>query len=93
AWVFRHVYLFRYQDALFGAHLEPLVGIFKDIDGIAPGPGENFIEGRNTYLLGLRFDYLNKWSGELRYTIENGSGINNARIDRDTVGFNVRYEF
>lgn len=93
AWGFRNVYLFRYQDALWGANLEPLVGVFKDIDGIAPGPGENFIEGRNTYLLGLRFDYLNKWSGEMRYTIETGSGINNARIDRDTLGFNVRYEF
>jgi hypothetical protein len=93
SWGFRNVYLFRYQDAFLGVNLEPLVGIFKDIDGIAPGPGENFIEGRNTYLLGLRFDYLNKWSGEVRYTAETGAGINNARIDRDTLGFNVRYEF
>jgi hypothetical protein len=93
AWGFRHVYLFRYQDVFWGVNLEPLVGIFKDIDGIAPGPGENFIEDRDTYLLGLRWDYLNKWSGELRYTGESGGGINNARIDRDNVLLNVRYEF
>jgi hypothetical protein len=93
SWGFRNVYLFRYQDALFGANLEPLVGIFKDIDGIAPGPGENFIEGSNTYLLGLRYDYLNKGSGEVRYSAETGSGVNNARIDRDNVSMNLRYEF
>jgi hypothetical protein len=93
AWGFRNVYLFRYQDAFMGANLEPLIGIFKDVDGIAPGPGENFIEGRNTYLLGLRFDYLNKWSGEARYTIENGAGIDNGRIDRDIYSLSVRYEF
>lgn len=93
AWGFRHVYLFRYQDVFWGVNLEPLVGIFKDIDGIAPGPGENFIENRDTYLLGLRWDYLNKWSGELRYTGESGGGVNNARIDRDNLLLNVRYEF
>ncbi len=93
SWGFRNVYLFRYQDVFWGVNLEPLVGWFKDIDGIAPGPGENFIEGRSTYLLGLRWDYLNKWSGELRYTAESGGGIDNARVDRDTLGFNVRYEF
>jgi len=93
AWGFRWVNLIRYQDALYGANIEPLIGWFKDIDGIAPGPGENFIENRNTYLLGVRFDYLNQWSGEVRYTAETGGGINNARIDRDNVTMNLRYEF
>jgi hypothetical protein len=93
SWGFRNVYLFRYQDVFWGVNLEPLVGWFKDIDGIAPGPGENFIEGRSTYLMGLRWDYLNKWSGEFRYTAESGGRANNARVDRDIFGFNVRYEF
>jgi hypothetical protein len=93
AWGFRNVWVFRYQDVLRGVNLEPLVGWFKDIDGIAPGPGENFIEGRNTYLTGLRFDYLNKWSGELRYTAETGGRANNARLDRDVLSMNLRYEF
>jgi hypothetical protein len=93
AWGFRNVWVLRYQDALYGVNLEPLLGWFRDIDGIAPGPGENFIEGRNTYLLGLRFDYLNQWSGEMRYTAESGAGKNNPRIDRDVLSLNVRYEF
>ncbi|HXG29297.1 MAG TPA: DUF1302 domain-containing protein [Nevskiales bacterium] len=93
AWGFRTVWVFRYQDAFLGVNLEPLVGWFKDIDGIAPGPGENFIEGRSTYLTGLRWDYLNQWSGELRYTIESGGRINNPRLDRDVVTLNLRYEF
>jgi hypothetical protein len=93
AWGFRNVYVFRYQDALYGVNLEPLIGFFVDVDGIAPGPGENFIEGRNTYLIGLRWDYVNQWAGEVRYTGESGGGINNARLDRDTLMMNVRYEF
>ncbi len=93
AWGFRNVYVFRYQDALYGVNLEPLVGFFVDVDGIAPGPGENFIEDRKTYLLGLRWDYINQWAGEIRYTGEAGGGTNNARLDRDTLMMNVRYEF
>ena len=93
SWGFRNVYLLRYQDVIWGVNFEPLIGIFKDVDGIAPGPGEQFIEGRNTRLLGLRWDYLNKWAGEVRYTAESGGGINNGRIDRDAMFFNVSYAF
>jgi hypothetical protein len=93
SWGFRTVMVIRYQDLFYGVNVEPLVGIFRDVDGIAPGPGENFIEGRSTYLLGTRWDYLNKWSGEIRYNIETGGRMNNARLDRDYLLVNVRYEF
>ena len=93
SWGTRNIFLLRYQDALFGANLEPLVGIFADWNGIGPGPGNNFTEGNRTYILGLRGDYLNKYSAEFRYTILDGNGINNALSDRDNVFLYLGYEF
>lgn len=93
SWGTRHIFLLRYQDALYGVNLEPLIGIFADWNGIGPGPGNNFTQGSRTYLLGLRGDYLNKWSGELRYTILEGEDQNNALSDRDNVFLFIGYEF
>ncbi|MGH8560648.1 MAG: DUF1302 family protein, partial [Nevskiales bacterium] len=94
SWGYRAVAVLRYQDAFMGANLEPLIGLFHNVDGIGPGPGENFIENTKTGLLGLRFDYLNQWSGEVRYTAEwGGAPQNNQRRDRDNLMMLVRYEF
>ena len=83
--------LIRYQDFMFGVNFEPLIGVFYDISGVAPGIGQNFSEGNVTGLFGLRFDYLSKWFTELRYTYVDGE--DNARRDRDTLAFTLRYEF
>ena len=83
--------MIRYQDFFLGVNFEPLIGVFYDIEGVAPGVGQNFQEGNITGLFGLRFDYLSKWFTELRYTYEDGK--NNARHDRDTLAFTLRYEF
>ncbi len=91
AYGLRFISLIRYQDFMFGVNFEPLIGVFYDIEGVAPGLGQNFQEGNITGLFGLRFDYLSKWFTELRYTYEDGK--NNARRDRDTLAFTLRYEF
>ena len=93
SWGTRNIFLLRYQNALYGANLEPLFGVFADWDGIQPGPGNNFTEGNRTYILGLRADYLNKWTGELRYSILDGNEINNPLADRDNVFLFAGYEF
>ncbi|MDX1496224.1 MAG: DUF1302 family protein, partial [Salinisphaeraceae bacterium] len=90
---YRFISLIRYQDAIWGINLEPLVGIFHDIGGISPGPGGNFIEDRVVALLGLRFDYLSKWNGEIRYTDYSGAGVNNQQNDRDYIQVYVGYQF
>ena len=87
----RFISLIRYQDFMFGVNFEPLIGVFYDISGVAPGIGQNFSEGNVTGLFGLRFDYLSKWFTELRYTYVDGE--DNARRDRDTLAFTLRYEF
>ncbi len=90
---YRFVSLIRYQDAFLGINVEPLIGIFGDVSGISPGPGGNFIEGRVTSLLGLRFDYLSEWNGEIRFTDYSGGGIGHQQNDRDFISVYVGYQF
>ncbi len=90
---YRFVSLLRYQDAIFGINLEPLIGVFHDVGGVSPGPGGNFIEDRVVGLLGLRFDYLSKWNGEIRYTDYSGGGVGHQQNDRDYIMAWVGYQF
>lgn len=93
SWGYRLVASVRYQDAIMGVNLEPVVGVFHDVDGITPGPAANFVKGRVQGIYGLRFDYLSKWSGELRYTSFGGGGVSNQLRDRDNVFLFVAYSF
>ena len=93
SWGYRAVALLRYQNALFGANIEPLIGVFHDVQGIAPGVGQNFSEGNMQILTGLRFDYLNKWVGEVRLTTFTGGSDRNARSDRDNLSAFIGYNF
>ncbi|MGJ8668520.1 MAG: DUF1302 domain-containing protein [Oceanococcus sp.] len=83
--------LTKYQDFIMGWNFEPLVALFYDIEGIAPGLGQNFQEGRITGLLGFRFDYQSRWFTELRYTYLDGD-LNPIR-DRDNLMFTLQYTF
>lgn len=93
SWGYRAVAVLRYQNALFGANLEPILGLFHDVKGIAPGVGQNFSEGNMQILTGLRFDYLNKWVGEVRLTTFTGGSDHNSRSDRDNVFAYIGYNF
>ncbi|MBZ4369960.1 DUF1302 domain-containing protein, partial [Mycobacterium tuberculosis] len=77
--------LTRFDSALLGANLEFLNGFFHDVGGIGPGLGQNFVEGRRQVLSGVRFDYLARFIGELRYTWFTGGGTRDALRDRDNV--------
>ncbi len=90
---YRLVSAIRYQDAFASVNLEPLIGVFHDIGGYSPGPGGNFIEDRVIAFLGLRFDYLSKWTGEIRYTDISGGAEHNDTIDRDNLFLFVGYSF
>lgn len=91
AYGIRILTLTKYQDFFMGWNFEPLVALFYDIQGIAPGLGQNFQEDRLTALLGLRFDYQSRWFTELRYSYLDGKY--NAVRDRDNLMFTVQYTF
>jgi len=90
---YRFVTLTRFDDALFGVNLEFLNAFFHDVEGVGPGIGQNFVEGRKQILSGIRFDYLSKWSGELRYTWFTGGAGRDALRDRDNLLLFVGYQF
>lgn len=93
SWGYRLIGLFRFQNALFGANIEPLVGVFHDVKGYSPGPGGLFVEGRKQFIGGIRFDYLNKYTGELRHTWYTGGSEHNQLRDRDFLQLSVAINF
>jgi hypothetical protein len=90
---YRFVTLTRFDDALAGVNLELLNAFFHDVDGTAPGLGQNFVEGRKQIISGIRFDYLSTWNGEIRYTWFTGGGNRDALRDRDNLMLSLGYQF
>jgi len=82
-------------NSIFGTAftLSPRVAFYHDVNGISPGPGGAFIEGRKQVTLGAEANYLNKWSFDLSYTNYFGAGDLNLINDRDFVAFVVKYSF
>ncbi len=76
-----------------GFNVSPRFAWQHDVDGISPGPGGNFIEGRKALTLGLGFARQNTWELDLSYTTFSGGGRYNLISDRDFVGANVKYSF
>lgn len=90
---YRLVTLTRYQDAVFGTNLEALVSFNHDVYGTSPGIGGNFVHGRKQAQLGLRFDYLSSWIGEIRHTWFFGGGQRDPLRDRENLAVFIGYLF
>jgi len=93
SWGYRALALTRYDSAIAGINLELLTALFHDVQGVAPGLGQNFVEGRKQILLGLRGDFLSRYTGELRYTWYTGGGLRDALRDRDNLLLFLGYQF
>ncbi|MBB5014416.1 DUF1302 domain-containing protein [Rehaibacterium terrae] len=74
-------------------NLSPRLAFNHDVNGITPGPGGNFLEGRKSYTLGVEALYLNKLAFDLSYTVFSGGKPFNQIHDRDFASFSVRYSF
>ena len=93
SWGYRLVSLFTYNNAILGANVSPLFGLFHDVQGYSPGPGGLFVEGSKRLFSGIRFDYLNRYTGEMRYTWYTGGGEDNQLRDRDSLMLTLGYAF
>lgn len=82
-----------YNDVAAGVNLTPTLSFAHDVDGYAPGPGANFIEGRQTVGLSLTADYLNKYQAKVGYTTYYGNSRFNPLHDRDNATVSVSYSF
>ncbi|HEY0973507.1 MAG TPA: DUF1302 domain-containing protein [Solimonas sp.] len=90
---YRFVTLTRYDSAFLGLNIELLNALFHDVEGVAPGLGQNFVEGRKQILSGIRWDYLSKYTGEIRYTWFTGGMDRDAARDRDNILVFLGYTF
>ncbi|MGJ8669476.1 MAG: DUF1302 family protein, partial [Oceanococcus sp.] len=93
SWGWRIISLVRYESILPGISLQPFIIIAHDVEGIAPGPGENFIEGRKNFSINFEVRYKNNWAFFPGYTWWTGGGSQNLMRDRDLAQFYVRYQF
>lgn len=94
SWGYRIAARGDYNNAFGGAFtLSPRVAFNHDVNGITPGPGGNFIEGRKSVTLGVEANYLNKMAFDISYTNFFGAGHLNLISDRDFVAFSVKYSF
>jgi len=82
-----------YNNAIGAINLSPRFSFAHDVRGLSPGPGGNFIEGRNALTLGLTGTYRISWEADFSYTRFNGANRYNLLNDRDFVAANVKYSF
>ena len=93
SWGYRLAGRLDYLNAMGGFNVSPRFAWQHDVEGISPGPGGNFIEGRTALTLGLGFARQSTWEFDLSYTNFSGGGRYNLISDRDFVGANVKYSF
>ena len=83
----------QYLNTLGALNVLPHFAWRHDVDGITPGPGGNFLEGRKAITLGIGFSYQNEWTADLGYTNFFGAGRHNTLNDRDFVAFSISRSF
>lgn len=93
SWGYRAVLRGAYSNALGPVNLAPQVAFAHDVNGTAPRPIGNFVEGRKTVTLSVEASYLLSWRAQLAYTNFFGAGQHNLLGDRDFVSFTVSYSF
>ena len=93
SWGYRLAGRMEFNNAIGAIALLPRFSWQHDVGGVSPGPGGNFIEGRQALTIGLLGVYQNVWSGDLSYTRYMGAGRHNLINDRDFIAANVKYSF
>ncbi|MGQ0502283.1 MAG: DUF1302 domain-containing protein [Panacagrimonas sp.] len=93
AYGYRLAGLLRYNDSFVpGLSISPLLIFAHDLNGVAPGPTENFLSGRRIITSSLQGQYRS-WRINLLYTWFSGGGDAHLLRDRDAMGVSVNYEF
>ncbi len=82
-----------YNNAIGAVSISPRFSFAQDVNGISPGPGGAFLQGRKALTLGLGFKYLINWDLDMSYTCYYGAENYNLLRDRDWIGANIKYTF
>ncbi len=93
SWGYRLAGKLTYNNAIGAWSLLPRFSWQHDVDGVTPGPGGNFIDGRMAFTVGLAINYLSRWEFDVSYTNYSGADRYNLINDRDFLGGFVKYSF
>ncbi len=93
SWGYRLFGRMQFNNVFKSINLAPRIAWQHDVNGVSPGPGGNFIEGRTAATLGLSADYQNRTTFDISYTRFSGAGRYNLINDRDFVAANIKYFF
>jgi hypothetical protein len=92
AWGMRTLIQLNYSNLFdVGLTVKPTVLAFWDVNGIAPAPQQNFVEGNRWIVPGLFFEYGSDWSGTLLY--QYFAGRYSMLGDRDNIAASITYAF
>lgn len=84
---------FDYNNVFQSINLSPRFSWQHDVKGVSPGPGGNFLKGRQALTVGVTATYRFAWEVDVSYTRFNGAGRYNLLNDRDFIATNVKFTF
>ena len=90
SWGYRIRAAATYNDVFAGINLTPNLAWSHDVDGYSPN--SNFTEDAKALSVGIRGDYLNRYTGSLSYTTY-FDGDYNTIVDRDFLSLSLSVSF
>ena len=93
SWGYVMIGILRYESVFPGISFAPQFIWQHNVKGTAPGPGENFIEGRKTMDLQIETRYKSNLAFYLGYTWFTGGNEANLYRDKDMARAFVRIQF
>ncbi len=92
SWGYRILSFLEYNDVIFGLNFKPFLSWSHDVEGYAPGPMSNFLEGRTEWQIGTEAFLGEHWSAKVQYYGLGGT-VHNVRRDRDSASIELHYTF
>ncbi|HEX4871234.1 MAG TPA: DUF1302 family protein [Nevskiaceae bacterium] len=93
SWGYRLISIIKYESVFPGISFAPFILLGHDVNGTAPGPGENFVEGRKQAQITVEMRYYDSLSLNGGYAWFTGAGEANLYRDRDYAQFFLKYQF
>lgn len=93
AWGYRLINILRYENVFPGIGVEETIVWMHDVNGVSPGPGENFVKGRKTAIANTVVRLTTELNVAFAYYWFFGGGTHNLLADRDFAQIGLRYQF
>jgi len=82
-----------YDNVFFNWNVLPHIAWSQDVNGVSPGPGGPFLQGRHALGVGVSLNTRQRWEFDVSYTQYGGAGGYNLVNDRDFVSAYIKFSF